>query len=257
MSASLASNPWIGFHHARPSAQSRLFCFPYAGAGASVFRTWPALLSRSVEICGMQYPGREQRVDEPYCTDILVLAETLAAELAPYLTTRFAFFGHSLGALVAYEVTRILRDRHLPMPARLFISGRHAPHLASRHNPLHRLPDPQFIACMRQFNALPVEVFGNSELLSLLVPILKADFAMGENYIYVDGPPLTVPMSVFAGPGDPGISPEDLTAWRELAAGPFEWKQFPGGHLFLHSRRRELIETIVGSLKIHAPAALP
>src|SRR5262245_27618913 len=131
------SSHWIVRFGQRPHARMRLFCFPYAGSGASVYRAWPEQLPPDVELCAVQMPGREGRYAEPLLTDVHALTPPLCAGIAPYLDRPFAFFGHSLGALVAYETTvRLAREQGLS-PAMLFVSGHRAPHLPRTHEPIH------------------------------------------------------------------------------------------------------------------------
>jgi len=243
-------NAWIGFCRRSPLARVRLFCFPYAGAGASIFRPWASLLPPDIEIYAVQLPGREERIREESFTSIGPLTEALAHELAPWLKVRYAFFGHSLGAIVAYELIRLLRHKRLPLPFHLFVSGRRAPQLPPPRSFWHQLSDPEFINKLRQLNGIPKEVLRNPEFLAFIVPLLKADFAIGETYSYVEGPPLMVPVSVFGGTMDTSVPKRDLADWVKVSGSRFRLKLFHGDHFFLHSRRRELLEAIISDLRL-------
>src|SRR3954469_937665 len=148
-------------------AQMRLFCFPHAGAGASAYREWETELAGTLQVCRVQLPGREERVREPAFTNVLRLAEVLADELEPWFDRPFAFFGHSMGALIAFELTRELRRRALPLPAHLFVSARRAPHLPARKRALHALPDDEFDADLRALDGTRAAVLADRELMAL------------------------------------------------------------------------------------------
>jgi medium-chain acyl-[acyl-carrier-protein] hydrolase len=160
-------NAWITCPTPHPEAQVRLFCLPFAGGGASIFRTWGRALPPTVEVCPVQLPGRENRLREPPYTDIQALAERLANQIHPYAQKPFALFGHSMGALLAFELTRTLRRQDGPMPRALFLSAHRAAHLPLRRQPLHGLPDPEFIQGVRRLGGTPAGVFEHKELLEI------------------------------------------------------------------------------------------
>lgn len=246
---------WIKTFGSSRSAALRLFCFPYAGGAASVFRNWPQRFGDRVEICAVQLPGRENRLKEPRFTDLYALAERIAGEFAPLLPAKpFALFGHSMGALLAFEVARELRRRHLPMPVRLFASAASPPQIGDRADPpRHTLPDDALIAELRRLGGTPDELLEHEELLRLLLPILRADFSVVDTYRYRHEEPLDVPLSAFGGTGDRGVPEERLEGWRLQTRAAFTARMFPGNHFFLHAQEGELTKEVERLLAVNAP----
>jgi medium-chain acyl-[acyl-carrier-protein] hydrolase len=240
---------WIIRSKPNPSASLRLFCFPYAGAGASVYRTWGAELDPSVEVLAIRPPGREGRFTEPLLTRIEPLLDGLFPAILPLLDQPFAFFGHSLGALVSFELCRRLRAAGRPLPEHLFVSGRCAAHLPPREENLHTLPDARLIEQVRRYNGTPLEVLADKDLLELVLPILRADFAIHETYAYADEPPLDVPITAFGGIDDLTVPEDQLDAWRHQTRKGFRRLMFPGDHFFLNKERVALLRAIAEDLR--------
>jgi medium-chain acyl-[acyl-carrier-protein] hydrolase len=236
-----SSAGWIVRPAQNPRARLRLFCFPYAGGGASVFHLWRNLLPPEVEVCAIQPPGREMRLAEPPITEWPVLIRQLEAAIQPWADLPFAFFGHSLGAFVAFELTRALRRGGEPGPVHLFVSGRAAPHLPIDRRPIHALPDAEFIEEVRKLNGTPEEVLRSEELMALLTPLLRADFLLFESYRYVEEPALSVPLSAYGGEKDEDSPPHRVAPWRQHTRGAFRQATFHGGHFFIHENRPELL----------------
>lgn len=240
-------SPWITSPKPRPNPSLRLFCLPFSGAGASAFMPWSAELPGMVEVCPIQLPGRETRMREAPFQRLTPLVQALATDIAPWLDLPFAFFGHSLGALIAHELTRELRRRNLPGPLHLFASGRRAPHLVDP-DPLHKLPDPAFIARLRRMEGTPETIFREPELLALFLPILRADLAVNEAEAHVTEAPLDCPITAFGGLTDERVPRDGLEAWRQHTTAPFSIEMFPGGHFFLRSARADLLRSMARSL---------
>src|SRR3954453_3800140 len=196
------SDPWVVRRAAESSPRLRLFCFPYAGGSAQVFRTWSEALPADVEVCAVQLPGRERRSSETPIRRAALAVEMLASALSRYLDKTFAMFGHSMGAMLAYEVARRLSAEFGCAPDHLFVSGHRAPHLPSRRRPLHHLADDAFIAGVRALNGTPREVFEHPELVELLLPMLRADFELLETYVELPGPRLSCPITALGGNAD-------------------------------------------------------
>ena len=230
------SDPWIRLLRPVPRASMRLFLFPYAGGGAGVFRGWPEHLPTFVEPYAVQLPGREQRVMDPPFTAMPPLAEATAARLVPYMDRPSAFLGHSMGALVAFETARHLRRAGAPLPAHLFVSGRRAPQLPPNKPAIHQLPDDAFLAELRDFNGTPEAVLESDELMALLLPLLRADFAVCETYTYQCEPPLPCSLDAFGGREDDDVPLEDLRAWRPHTLGEGRCGAIPRRSL-LHTQR--------------------
>lgn len=238
------ANPWIPYFKPNPHASLRLFCFPYAGAGASIFCPWMAQLAPDIEVIPVQLPGRENRLSDSLFTQISPLVETLSDHLLPYCDRPFALFGHSVGALVAFEFARYLRRHDYPQPVHLFVSGHEAPHLSPSSSPIHQLPDPEFIEALRRYNGMPDTLLQNPELMELFLPILRADLAINENYHYHAEPPLAYPISAFGGLEDSEATPEQISPWSQETCRQFTLKIFPGDHFFIKSQPLPILTTI-------------
>lgn len=229
-----AFDSWISFRKPAPETRLRLFCFPYAGAGALIFRTWSDALPADVDVCPVQLPGRGTRLMERPFTNLSTLVEALAPALVPLLDRPFAFFGHSLGALVGFELARQVRRQYGVHPVRLFISACRAPQIPQRGPPIHTLPEKEFLAELRRLNGTPSELLNHQELMEIMLPLLRADFALFETYVYSTEPPLSCPISAFGGLQDHRVRDTDLEAWRTQTSGFFSSQMFPGDHFFLN-----------------------
>lgn len=222
----------------------RLFCFPYAGGGAAIYRSWGGILPKPVEVCAAQLPGRGTRMREPAVSDLGALVRALADALENDLDRPFAFFGHSMGALICFELARHLRERGAPQPVHLFVSGRRAPQLPSTQRVIHDLPEPEFVEELRRLQGTPPEVLEHPELMQLLSPLLRADFSLAETYAYAPGPPLDCPVSAFGGLQDEEVGREELEGWKEQTTGRFKLRMMPGNHFFLDEGRQPLLRSI-------------
>lgn len=241
---SLPPNPWFAATRVLQRPAMRLFCLPYAGGSAAVFRDWPDFLPRAVAVCPIQLPGRLTRIYEPPLTDLRTLVRTLAQTLRPYLDLPFACFGHSMGALVAFELARELRRLGAPLPQQLFVSGRRAPHLRDTDPPLFHLPDDELLSELRKLNGTPQDVLDNAELMRLLLPVLRADFQMCQTYVYDADAPLSCPIAAFGGASDPELDDGQLDAWREHTHGAFTRHVLPGDHFYLHAAQPLLLRLL-------------
>jgi medium-chain acyl-[acyl-carrier-protein] hydrolase len=243
-------NAWITFPRPNPTAVLRLFCFSYAGGGPSAYRFWAQDLPPEIEVCPVQLPGREARVRESAFYSIEPLVQVLVPQILPYLDKPFAFFGHSLGALVCFETARLLRHPYKFQPEYLFVSARQAPQLPFTHDPIYQLPDAEFMDKLREYNGMSEEVLQNSELMQMLLPILRADFAVGETYIYTVDEAFSCPLLAFGGKKDPYISYDGLQAWQSQTTGSFAVHMFPGDHFYLHQMRPQLLQMIAHRLLV-------
>lgn len=251
------STPWISRFRPRPLASLRLFCFSYAGGGAAVYRPWALAMPASVDLCAVVLPGRESRLREPPLRHMAELLAALAPALEPHLDRPFVFFGHSMGALVAYELARTLQHRGAPTPLRLLLSGRRAPHLPEPEPPIHHLEDESFMAeIQRRYNGIPAEVLQYRELLNLLLPSLRADMAVIETHRHEDAAARAAfagPISVFGGLDDVRASRHELEAWQDHTPQRITLRQFPGGHFYFNDSdtRDALIATVAADLQAH------
>lgn len=240
---------WVVFPKPCPRASLRLFCFPYAGGGASLFYPWVTHLPDEIELCPLQLPGRENRLAETPFTQLERLVPELANVIYPYLDRPFAFFGHSMGSLIAFELARYLRQQLALSPLHLFVSGHQAPQIPSAQQPISDLPEDEFIQKIRELNGTPENVFNNEELMQLLFPLLRADFTVSETYTYSAQAPFSCSLSAFGGVKDSSVSYADLSSWRDQTAGTFTLRMFPGDHFFLHRGRNELLQAVKEDLE--------
>ncbi|MER5843605.1 MULTISPECIES: thioesterase II family protein [Streptomyces] len=239
-----------------PAPATMLFCLPHAGAGASAYRRWPALVGAAAEVVPVQLPGRENRFGEPPATR----ADEVVDELADRMLERAAhhprmvLFGHSMGALLGYELAHALTARGRA-PDHLFASAHRAPSLPRGRDDVHRLPREELVAHLMRMEGTQPEVLAHPDLLDLLLPVVRADYALCETYRFTPRPPLSVPITVLGGSGDPGVRPEHLTAWEELTTGPFRSHLLPGGHFYLHDRLADIVSVLTaGPGALAAPA---
>lgn len=230
----------------RPSA-TRLFCLPHAGAGASGYWPWASLLAPEVDVVPIELPGRESRYKELPQRSVFDLVADLIDPLSERIGLDFAIFGHSMGALVGYELTRALASRGTP-PRHLFVSGLAAPHLGPTRRDVHLLPEPDLLAVMEELEGTSPEVLAHPELVQLLLPALRADFEVCETYRHPHDAALPVPITVLGGLRDPSVSVREMRAWQDLTSAGFEARFFPGGHFYLHTRRDEIIAALLARL---------
>lgn len=249
MNTFLNGNPWFAHVALDPAAKLRLFCFPHAGGGASTFRDWSNGLPPSVEVWPIQPPGRETRMLETPFTQLMPLAQAIEQALRAYLDKPFAFFGHSMGARVCFEVARLLRQRGGPLPVGLFVSADRAPQLPDPNAPLHVLPEEEFIAELRRLNGTPESVLQCAELMRVLLPLLRADLTLIETYVYQAQAPLDCPISAMGGSQDPEANRMELDAWREQTRGSFTLRMFPGDHFFLASSKMAVLAALSQDLR--------
>lgn len=250
--------PWFRCYHPRPGALLRLVCFPHAGGAASFYRRWGARLPPSAEALVVQYPGREDRILDECVADMDRLTGLIAGALQPVIDRPVALFGHSLGAIVAYEVARRLDSSPATRPARLIVSGRPAPGL-SRGGTLHLGDDQALLAELGRLRATRPGVLDNPHLRELILPALRNDYRLSERYRPLPGPLLNCPVLACAGDRDSEATVPEMRAWQELTRGGFELHVFSGDHFYLVPREAEVVELVAGALGVPAgpPAAWP
>lgn len=237
-----AFNSWIECYRPNPGARLRLFCFPYAGGSARIYRSWAQHLPGCVEVCPVQLPGRDRRIAETPFTQVELLAQATGEALRPFLDKPFAFFGHSMGALLSFELAHHLRAELGISPRHLFASGRRAPQ-TSKEPSLYDLPKEQLVQELQELKGTHPDVLGHPDLMEIMLPLLRADFSLGDTYTFPVRPLLSCPITVLGGLRDSAPLP-DLQAWRELTSGPFSLRMFPGDHFFLHSDELRLLGVI-------------
>lgn len=226
------------------AAKMRLFCFPYAGGGSAIFYRWKEHLPPTVEVCSVQLPGRESRFTmRPYST-MQPLVEAVASAILPFLDKPYALFGHSFGALVAFELARYLHDQGMPRPLSLLLSAADAPHVDGATDTLHTLPDEELIRQLSLLQGTPQEILLHPEVMQLLLPTIRADLQVFETYTYQARPPLHCPIAVFGAFDDKRVARPGLERWRHHTSSVFSLTMLPGDHFFIHSARRALVERV-------------
>lgn len=245
----LQEKAWIFGHRPGLRTRQRLFCFPHAGGGASAYTSWVSKLAPEVDVYPVQLPGRENRLGERPIHRMDEMVPKLAQALAPYCDVPFAYFGHSMGALICFALTRYLRQQGQPLPTHLFLSAYRAPHLPlEEENRLHGLPDDELVHKMLKLNGTRSEVFANPELRRLLLPIFRADFDLCETYAYTPEPPLDMPITALGGLEDKRADQKHLEGWRKHTSQTFTLSLLPGDHFFWHSDAQAVWRIIAQTL---------
>lgn len=237
------SSKWFVRKNVNQKDAIRLFCLPYAGGNASIFRAWHDYLPAFAEVCAVQYPGRGARLRESAYTSMSPLLEAVSHAMRPLLDKPYILFGYSMGALLAYELS-ILLSRSLDRPPlKLIVAGLNAPFVQSSVSPIHDLPEIEFRKQLRLNGGIPEELMDDEELLELLSPSLRADFSVCETYEYTQGI-VPCPIVALGGQDDEFLSEQSLTSWHSLTNSGFSSKLLPGGHFFLHSHPEQLLAAI-------------
>ncbi len=238
---------WIGFHKLNPNASLRLLCFPYAAGSSQIYREWQKGFPAHIEVCAIQLPGRGSRLSEPAYTNVHDLVKVAVEDLAPIIDRPIALFGHSMGAMIAFEFAHLLRQKRGIEPKHFLVSGRRAPHIPSDRF-TYNLPDEEFLAEISQLNGTPREVLEHPELMKLLMPLLRADFELIQTYKYSPRPPLNCPLTVVGGSEDDEITDDKLAAWRQHTTGEFSLQILPGDHFFINTSRQHLLDFLARAL---------
>jgi pyochelin biosynthetic protein PchC len=239
---------WIRRFHDSPQSRTRLVCFPHAGGSASYYRAMSEELAPSVEVLAVQYPGRQDRYGEPFVTDIGALADRAFEALRPWGDRPFAFFGHSMGAILAFEVARRFQDRGATGPRRLFVSSHRAPS-RTRPGTVHMRDDAGLVAAIRALGGTHQGFLADEEMLAVILPVIRNDYRAIETYSYTPGEPLDCPITALMGDTDSRTTVDDASAWKEHSRGAFELHVFPGDHFYLDVHRPRVVEEISRSLE--------
>jgi medium-chain acyl-[acyl-carrier-protein] hydrolase len=240
-------------HWPNPNARLRVFCFPFAGGGASTFSAWPEELPADIraqaEFCAVQLPGRETNMRASPFDNIAPMLDVLVPAIERHPRTPFAFLGHSMGALISFELARRLRRQGLRGPIHMVVSGHRAPQLPDRRPPIHELPDQEFMAKLRNFGGTPEAVLQNPELMELMLPVLRADFAVCESYVHASEEPLGCPITAFGGNDDSQVDRDELAGWHAQTINSFSMHMFPGAHFFIQSAQVLVLRVLAQDLK--------
>jgi surfactin synthase thioesterase subunit len=247
------SSAWLARPEVRSAPLDLLFCFPYAGGGTEIFRGWGGRLKPSIEPVLIQFPGRGARLRDPYIKDLEALAKELAEALLPALDRPFAFFGHSMGALIAFAVTRRLEQRGIS-PKRLFLSCCPAPHLMPERRNVASMSEVELAAYLHALGGTPLAVFNHPELLDIVLPTVRADLEMLDTYDFQSGPLLQCPLSLCYGLEDRSVPPSLVEPWSAHTASSSSLRGFAGNHYFVNTPPPSLFDWIATDLEASTPA---
>ena len=222
-----------------------LVCFPYAGAGVSAFAPWGRRLSPRLELHIARLPGRGGRLREPPETQLAPVIRSLCDAVTGLGPRPMVFFGHSLGAMMAYEVSRELHKRGASLPIHLVVSSRSGPTFPDPRQPLHGLSDDAFLEAMSErYGGIPDVIRREPELLALFLPSLRADMTLHETYRHTPGAPLPIPISAWCGQSDPGVSAESLASWSSETRAAFSQRWFEGGHFYIQPQAGPVLDAL-------------
>jgi len=245
------SSPWFKSHGSTERGAVRLFCFHCAGGSAAAFRDWPRQLSRQIELVTVQLPGREWRFGETPFRRMEPLIGELAEQIAPRLGERYVFFGHSMGALISFELLREIQHRQLPPPVLYFPAGLRAPQIPDHDPPIHHLPDHEFLSNLLEHHDDRLTVMtDNDGLRSILLPCMRADVELCETYRYKQGQPLSCPIFALGGMADPEVTEDDLRSWKEQTTATFRYFLYPGGHFFIDTAAARVLQLVSRTLEV-------
>ncbi|HEY0699854.1 MAG TPA: alpha/beta fold hydrolase [Micromonospora sp.] len=225
------SDLWIRRLHPELRSGPRLVCFPHAGGSATFFQPL-ARHAPSLDVVGVQYPGRQDRRAEPCLDDIAALADQVSAGLAPWTDRPLVFFGHSMGAVVGYEVARRFQRERTGVPIGLVASGRCAPSIQCGGD-VHTRDDRGVVAEIRRLSGTAASLLDDDEIVQMILPATRADYKAVETYRHGPGPRLTCPITAMTGDADPRVTIDEARAWADHTSGPFDLRKFPGGHFYL------------------------
>jgi surfactin synthase thioesterase subunit len=243
MSEYTKPNRWLAQGHC-PERRLRLFCFAHAGGDASVYHPWQASLAPEVQVCAIRLPGRGPRFCETPYTSLFDAVPAIAQQIAADRSTPFWLLGHSMGALLAYEVARHLTAQGMPQPTGLFVSGCEAPTRLRPKRLHYGLDDDALIEALGRFNGVPPEILQQRELMTLMLPTVRADLTMVGTYVHAAEPRLRMRIEVLAGRADPLVDSGGLEDWAETTTGPCGVHWFDGDHFFINSEQEAVIRLV-------------
>lgn len=241
---------WLTNFNQSEKNKTRLFAFPYSGSGAIAYHSWAPYFSQyEIDLIGIQLPGRENRRNEKLITNLTELTDLLFEIISPMANIPFAFLGHSMGGLIAFELTQKLQNSKLPLPQHLFISGLRTPDMPNPNPELHQLSDSKLLKKIAEYGGTPSAILNNIELMALLLPIIRADFELFETYRYKASEPLRCPITLFSGSEDNIVRPAYLKNWETHTTKVLNQAIYSGNHFFIQENKHGIIDKIAKTLK--------
>lgn len=250
---------WFQVFHPNPTAKLRLICIPYAGGNASMFNSWAKGLPSDIEVISIQLPGRGMRFSTPSYDDMNLLIDGLMKEIPDILNLPYVLFGHSLGSRIGFEIIKRLNAAELKLPLHFIASGSRGPQVEMNEKPIHSLPTEEFLKELKKMNGTSDELLHNSELMNVLMPMLRADFKISETHVSTENTCFNIPLSIFGGADDTKIDLNSLNRWKELFTSLSEITIFPGGHFFIDSHTSQVllkVKTIISNLQYNKKPSL-
>jgi pyochelin biosynthesis protein PchC len=247
LTATEDSDAWLRRFHGDHGDRTRLFCFPHAGGSAAYYFPMSRELASRLTVLAVQYPGRQDRRRERPADSIAELAQRVFVAMEGWTDQPFAFFGHSMGAIVAFEVARLMRERTGRTPRHLFVSGRRAPSI-HRESAVHRYGDQALVAELARVGGTDERILRDPELRDAILPLVRSDYRAVELYRYQPGPGVDCPVTALVGDSDPQTTVDEASAWRDHCTGEFTLRVLPGGHFYLDKWRSEVIDIISTAL---------
>ncbi len=244
---SITKNNWIQCDE-KHNVRLRLFCLPYAGGGASIYRLWQQSMPEDIQVCKIQLPGRENRINEQAIDSMEVMIKTLTKQLLAYLDKPFVFFGHSMGAMISYELARYLANYTPFAPYHIFVSACRTPDTLNTQTTYH-LSGDEFVESLRQRGGTNEVLLNNKEYMQMVEPTLRADLKLIEQWHHNNINKLDCPITVLGGVNDTLVSPALLKQWNRYTNNVFELKLFDGGHFFINDTSNSIVSIVANTLK--------
>lgn len=244
-----SNNIWIKYGNKNPDAKIRLFCLPYAGASASIYNKWQNEFGKLIEVQPIQLPGRENRYEEKYDTNVKDLVQNISVGIEQFLDKPFAIFGHSMGAILAYELSCEIYKRYAKKLTALFVSACRCPEQMSDYKPIiHNLPDDEFFKAVQGYNGIHPEFLQSKEFIQYFIPILRNDFKTVETYTYEKKSQLECPIIAYCGINDSNILTDQVIKWQDYTSDKFSYKIFEGDHFFINKFTKDICQDIEKNL---------
>lgn len=225
-------------------AKIRIFLFHYAGGSASAFHGWEKYFRPDIDVFAVQAPGRDSRFSESPISDMGVMTDCLLNEINHYLDIPCVFVGHSMGGLIAYELARKLESMERGSILHLVLSAVRAPFLPDVRPSIYNLPYEEIIEALKDYSKTSNEVLENPDVMQLFIPMLRADFSVGDTFKFHSHPKLKCRVSLFSGMNDDFVPIVDAKAWHSLVDCPIRYIDFEGGHFFIHDEQDKFVAAL-------------